>query len=266
MANLMKAAQQRKLDLERAEERKVQREREEEGEEFGDKEKFVTGAYMERQRELRRLEEEEKKREELEGDVTKKNDLSGFYRDYLNKAEQERSKIAVPVVAPEAATPVISNTDAEADANLSDSIKQRAIASGLVQLNDSDEVVDKRQLLAGGLNITSRAIRQRALESEEREREAAEYRARKEAEEEDRRRETERRRAARDQAARARDLVVRQQEEHEETEKKRKDAEREEVVKKLARQTTEETVSDARARYLARKKAEGKKGKTEEED
>ncbi|KAJ3038454.1 hypothetical protein HK097_003163, partial [Rhizophlyctis rosea] len=63
MEGLMRAAAQRKLDLERADERKAQREREEEGEQFGDKERFVTSAFKQKQEELRRLEEEEKRRE-----------------------------------------------------------------------------------------------------------------------------------------------------------------------------------------------------------
>jgi coiled-coil domain-containing protein 55 len=61
--NLVNASVKRKIELERAEERKVQREREAEGSLFDDKEAFVTEAYKEKQKELKRLEEEEKKRE-----------------------------------------------------------------------------------------------------------------------------------------------------------------------------------------------------------
>ena len=41
----------------------VQREREREGEEFADKDAFVTPAYLAQQEELRKVEAEEKKRE-----------------------------------------------------------------------------------------------------------------------------------------------------------------------------------------------------------
>ncbi|KAJ3267806.1 hypothetical protein HK104_005606 [Borealophlyctis nickersoniae] len=249
MEGLMKASAQRKLDLERAEERKAQREREAEGEEFGDKERFVTQAYKERQAELRRLEEEEKRREEMEGDATKTGDLTGFYREILNKTE--RSPIVIPAKSSE---PASKEPSPEPDV---DEIRKReAIRLGVVQLNDSEELVDKRQLLAGGLNITARTLKQQREEKEAREREEAEYRAKKAAEEEERKREAEKRRAAKEQQARSRELILKQQRELEEEEKKKKEREKEELVKKLARQTNETTVMDARARYLARKKAQ----------
>ena len=47
----------------RAEEKMIQREREAEGDEFKDKEQFVTQAYKDQMEEVRRAEEEEKKRE-----------------------------------------------------------------------------------------------------------------------------------------------------------------------------------------------------------
>ena len=53
----------RKLDHWRAEEKKYQREREMEGDEFTDKEQFVTQAYKDQMEAVRLAEEEEKKRE-----------------------------------------------------------------------------------------------------------------------------------------------------------------------------------------------------------
>lgn len=41
----------------------VQRERQKEGEDFADKDAFVTPAYLAQQEELRKIEEEEKKKE-----------------------------------------------------------------------------------------------------------------------------------------------------------------------------------------------------------
>lgn len=49
--------------MERVKERQTQRERELEGEAFADKDKFITQAYKDRQAELARLEEEERRRE-----------------------------------------------------------------------------------------------------------------------------------------------------------------------------------------------------------
>ncbi len=57
------SAATRRIDYLRAEEKMIQREREMEGDEFADKEAFVTQAYKDQMAELRRAEEEEKKRE-----------------------------------------------------------------------------------------------------------------------------------------------------------------------------------------------------------
>jgi len=59
----METAELRKQDRLRAEDKMIQREREREGDEFADKEAFVTEAYKLQQAELRVAEEEEKKRE-----------------------------------------------------------------------------------------------------------------------------------------------------------------------------------------------------------
>jgi hypothetical protein len=61
--NFLAAAQTRKLDRLRAEEKMLQHEREKEGDEFADKESFVTEAYKKQMEEVRKAEEEEKKRE-----------------------------------------------------------------------------------------------------------------------------------------------------------------------------------------------------------
>lgn len=55
----------------------VQKEREKEGDEFADKEVFVTSAYKKKLEEMREEEEREKREDYLEkiGDVTKQKDL-----------------------------------------------------------------------------------------------------------------------------------------------------------------------------------------------
>ena len=60
---MLSTAATRKLDHLRAEEKMMQREREAEGDEFADKEAFVTQAYKDQMAEVRRAEEEERKRE-----------------------------------------------------------------------------------------------------------------------------------------------------------------------------------------------------------
>lgn len=80
--NLIKTANKRKLENERRVERQIQKEREKEGDEFKDKEVFVTSAYKKKLEEMKIEEEKEKREEYLEsiGDVTKQHDLGGFYR------------------------------------------------------------------------------------------------------------------------------------------------------------------------------------------
>lgn len=82
ITNLLKMAEVRNKDNERRIERQVQKEREAEGDEFADKEKFVTSAYRKKMEELQKLDEEDRKREAIENilDVTKQKDMSGFYR------------------------------------------------------------------------------------------------------------------------------------------------------------------------------------------
>ena len=64
----MKSARQRKKDYERREESKIQREREAEGEQFKDKEAFVTSAYKKKIQEQEEERERELKQEMLEGE------------------------------------------------------------------------------------------------------------------------------------------------------------------------------------------------------
>ena len=60
MENLLAAAEVRKRDQLRAKEKMLLREREAEGDDYADKEKFVTAAYRAQQEDMRRLEEEER--------------------------------------------------------------------------------------------------------------------------------------------------------------------------------------------------------------
>lgn len=132
-------------------------------------------------------------------------------------------------------------------------------------VNDSGEIVDKRQLLSGGLNVSKKS---RTIEEERRlreEGEAREYLERKRKEEAERRMEAERKRKAREeQLMRMAANLEQQAQERVMEEKKRKLQEEEELKQKLARKNDESAVMDARARYLARKAAamESKKSST----
>ena len=65
--NLLKYSENRKKENERRVERKIQKERESEGNEFEDKEQFVTNAYKEKLEEIKAAEELERKEEAIEG-------------------------------------------------------------------------------------------------------------------------------------------------------------------------------------------------------
>ncbi|KAL3858070.1 hypothetical protein ACJMK2_012685 [Sinanodonta woodiana] len=106
---LLKASEKHKREEERRQEKKVQKEREKEGEEFQDKDVFVTTAYKKKMQEIQELEEQERREAEMEAmlDVTKQKDLSGFYRYILNETvgEKNTQKDMVPVKQEELSPP-----------------------------------------------------------------------------------------------------------------------------------------------------------------
>lgn len=94
--NLLKAADERQKEFERRIERQVQKEREKEGNEFADKESFVTSAYRKKMEEIAKQEEEEARMAKIEAalDVTKQNNMDGFYRHlYRQTMGEEKGQI-----------------------------------------------------------------------------------------------------------------------------------------------------------------------------
>lgn len=96
IGKLLAAADRRKKDNERRIERQIQKERETEGEEFKDKDSFVTNAYKKKLEEMKELEEQEKREAYLEsiGDVTKQVNLDGFYRHLYDQKVNQEEKLA----------------------------------------------------------------------------------------------------------------------------------------------------------------------------
>ncbi|OTF77417.1 nuclear speckle splicing regulatory protein 1-like protein, partial [Euroglyphus maynei] len=97
IGNLLKMAETRKLEQEIRLERKIQKEREQEGDEYKDKESFVTSSYREKLEQMRKTHEEMEKQDAIEKllDVTKHNDLNGFYRSlYKNNMFQDDKNVA----------------------------------------------------------------------------------------------------------------------------------------------------------------------------
>ncbi|KAI9853027.1 MAG: hypothetical protein M1838_002806 [Thelocarpon superellum] len=158
MASLLAAAEVRKRDQLRAKDKLLAKEREAEGDEYADKEKFVTSAYKAQQEEARRLEAEETLREEEAQRRTKREGggMTGFYRSVLEKDEKrhEEALTAAAAQAPAGASETKDPTGEEAPETSEVDLAKELKAKGReVAFNDEGQVVDKRQLLSAGLNV-----------------------------------------------------------------------------------------------------------------
>ncbi|KAL7928006.1 coiled-coil domain-protein 55 domain-containing protein [Trichoderma austrokoningii] len=264
MKNLLRAADVRKRDQLIAEEKKIAREREAEGEEFADKEKFVTEAYKKQQEENKRLEEEERKREEEEAKKNEGTGMSTFYRKLLDK-EQERHAETVRA-AEEMAKKGAGEKDNAKEGDDADDAqvevdKEKEFAKAAQELNkkgasisvnEDGQVVDKRQLLKGGLNVG-------AKKKVEAQREADDRPAERE------RREISGQQIGWKQAMRERQsrMLADQLEASLKRSREASEAKREEVERAAKTRKTDGEISSAKERYLARKRAaEEEKKKT----
>ncbi|KAH9079541.1 coiled-coil domain-containing protein 55-domain containing protein, partial [Lactarius deliciosus] len=172
ISGLLTSAATRRLDHLRAEDKMIQREREAEGDEFRDKDAFVTQAYKDQMAEVRRAEEEEKRREELEKKRGPSTGMAHFYRKLLDDSEQKHEETVAaiqaaskPVNAPQGPTlnltivrppEFIPRSDAE--------LARVAREQGKdVELNEDNQIVDKRELLSAGLNLSAPNTRRLGL-------------------------------------------------------------------------------------------------------
>ena len=150
MSNLLAAADIRKRDQLRAKEKMLLKEREDEGDEFADKEKFVTGAYKAQQEEIKRTEEEEARREAAEEEKRRKGGgMVGLYKDMLDRTEERHAQI-VKAVEENKGKAQSDETLVEPDAEHVEA--ELAKAKGAT-VNEDGQIVDKRQLLRAGLNV-----------------------------------------------------------------------------------------------------------------
>ncbi|KAI5291549.1 hypothetical protein KEM54_003731 [Ascosphaera aggregata] len=158
---LLRSAEVRKRDQLRARERMLQREREAEGDEYADKEKFVTSAYKAQQEEARRLEEEEEKRAREEEERRKRGaGMVGFYKDMLKKDEERHETVvrAAQEIAEKRRRGEVIKEPVSEDATAQEESEARRLAAlnamgAHIAINEEGEVVDKRQLLSAGLNV-----------------------------------------------------------------------------------------------------------------
>ncbi|KAH6654022.1 coiled-coil domain-containing protein 55-domain containing protein [Truncatella angustata] len=247
MKNLIASAAVRKRDALIAEEKKIAREREAEGDEFADKDKFVTEAYKQQQEENRKLEEEEKRREEDEAKKNKGGGMAAFYKDMLNRGDQRHAEMMK--AAEERARNGPQETDnhdagEERPASTAERAKEINAKGGSIAINEDGEVVDKRELLKGGLNLVAKKkpdVRQedpRPERREDRDVRGAFQPGGKQAMRE---------RQSRMMEAQLAQALKRSLEEEED--------ERQKVERASKSRKTESDISSAKERYLARKRA-----------
>ena len=255
MDALLRSSEIRKRDQLRARDRMLAKEREAEGDEFADKEKFVTSAYKAQQEEMRRVEAEEAQLEREEEERRRKNGgvgMVGFYRDVLARGEEEHG-VAVKAVEDKAKR-VRETGHAEAEekpqeqeekeeekpeAQVAAELNARGVR---IDVNDEGQVVDKRQLLTAGLNVAPKP-KQRAHPSKA----AAAPSVHR----------GETRRAApgrHDQRARQTDMIAAQLEARAHEAEEAEAARQKELTERNRSQKTAKDVSGARERYLARKR------------
>ncbi|RPB18068.1 hypothetical protein L211DRAFT_815752 [Terfezia boudieri ATCC MYA-4762] len=244
MTFLLAAAETRKRDLLRAKERMLQKEREAEGEEFKGKESFVTGAYKAQQEEMKKLEEEEAKKEEEERKRSK--GLSGLYRGLLERGEKAHERAVE--AAKEAAAVGEGEGEGECEEREEERKEKKKALPAHVEVNDEGVVVDKRQLLSGGLNLLSAPSATKKPTSAQQpshssvNSSARDYQGKNKAEMDRRSRQT---RMLEEQ------LAATQKRTREEEEARAKEL----IERQVKRGKTEGELMGAKERYLARKKA-----------
>ncbi|KAI4146949.1 MAG: hypothetical protein L6R39_003286 [Caloplaca ligustica] len=154
MRSLLAAAETRKRDQLRAKEKMLARERELEGDEFADKEKFVTAAYKRQQEELRKAEAEEalRERDAAERQRREGGGLKGMYKNMLERDEEKHAE-AVKAVEEAKRKGILGQgkEKEEEEGTREKSEAELAREKGAV-VNEEGQVVDKRQLLNAGLN------------------------------------------------------------------------------------------------------------------
>lgn len=153
MADVTKAAEQRERDRGVAELKKIQREREAEGDEFADKEKFVTEAYKRKQEEDKKAEEEERRKEEEERKKNKFGGMMGFHKEILEREDQRRAEMERMAAEAAKSGGLPKGEEDGNEKTETDVAREINAKGGSVAVNEEGEVVDKRQLLRGGLNL-----------------------------------------------------------------------------------------------------------------
>ncbi|KAI0006169.1 coiled-coil domain-containing protein 55-domain containing protein [Russula compacta] len=265
ISGLLTSAATRRLDHLRAEEKMIQRERETEGDEFRDKETFVTQAYKDQMAEVRRAEEEERAREELEKKRGPSGGMAHFYRKLLEESEQKHEETVAAtqltskaVKGPQGTVPNLTIVRPPELAPKSDAeLARLARDQGKdVELNEDNQIVDKRELLSAGLNLSAPNTRRFSLHtpkqshapSAEAHRAAGSAASRKEINE-----------------RRMREISTQLAEERERVVKEKERQESEATARLIARRNDDADIQRALERYQARKRRKLEKSSEETE-
>ncbi|KAJ7285801.1 coiled-coil domain-containing protein 55-domain containing protein [Mycena rebaudengoi] len=248
---LLSSAATRRLDYLRAEEKMMQLEREAEGDEFQDKESFVTQAYKDQMAQVREAEKEEKKREELlkkQGGAS--SGMAHFYRKLLEDSEQKHDATVAatqkPVIGP---MPNLTITKPPDFTPISDlELAKKAREEGKeVELNDDNQIVDKRDLLMAGLNLSAPNTRRLGARSTAKDKNTGEdVQAHRAVGTAASRREINERRA--------REIQQQMEAEQERLSREKERADHEATQRIIAKRNNEEAVQSARERYEQRKR------------
>ncbi|TFK89138.1 hypothetical protein K466DRAFT_598030 [Polyporus arcularius HHB13444] len=256
ISGLLASAATRRIDHLRAEEKMIQRERELEGDEFKDKEAFVTEAYKKQMEELRQAEEEERRREEEE---KKKNKgigtgMAHFYRKLLEDSEQKHEQTVAateskPQIGPQGGPNLTITKPLDFTPKSDVELARIAREQGKeVELNDDNQIVDKRELLSAGLNLSAPNTRKLGLHLSNKNQNASADNA-------------EVHRAVGTAASRkeinerrAREIQRQLEEEQSRLKEEKERQEQESINRVVAKRNDEESVKSAKERYLERKR------------
>ncbi|KAJ1951309.1 hypothetical protein EC988_004081, partial [Linderina pennispora] len=127
MEKLIETAKQRQTQQEVAKERLLAKEREREGDQYGDKEVFVTSGYKEIKEERQRKVKEEEEQERAE-ESRKKKGMGGFYRGFLDQIERDDLSKVAEKMDGQSSEAAASGRQAEPDMGLN-AMRSRPLAS-----------------------------------------------------------------------------------------------------------------------------------------
>ena len=148
--NLVASSKIRERDALRAKDRLLAKEREAEGDEFKDKEKFVTAAYKRQQEEVRKAEAEEAEREkEAERRRGRGDGMKSFYKGMLDRGEEQHQEVMRKVEDGGGD----QGTDKTGEEETEQTRRNKEAEDSGAVINEEGDVVDKRQLLGSGLNV-----------------------------------------------------------------------------------------------------------------